>query len=60
MRQTKTASSIGLITYSLLAGDDGQPAAIATIAKDIAELKKAERESQPGDCRRDQFLAMLS
>jgi two-component system CheB/CheR fusion protein len=49
-----------LLAYSLLAGDDGKPAAIATIVKDISERKQAETEALMGVRRRDQFLAMLS
>ncbi|HET6882111.1 MAG TPA: chemotaxis protein CheB, partial [Pirellulales bacterium] len=49
-----------LITLSLLYDDAGQPAAIASISKDITKLKQAEAEAREAADRRDQFLAVLS
>lgn len=60
-RQTKDgAEHAVLLTYSLLGGEDGKPAYIATIAKDISQRKLAEIEAREAVLRRDQFLAMLS
>ena len=49
-----------LLTLSLLTGEDGEPAGIATIAKDISTLKAAQQDAQEAVKRRDEFLAMLS
>ncbi len=49
-----------LLTLSLLYDEAGDPAAIASIAKDITTQKAAEREAREAASRRDQFLAMLS
>jgi two-component system, chemotaxis family, CheB/CheR fusion protein len=49
-----------LLTLSLLNDEAGEPAAIASIAKDITTQKEAEREAREAASRRDQFLAMLS
>jgi two-component system CheB/CheR fusion protein len=49
-----------LLTLSLLYDEAGEPAAIASIAKDITTQKVAEREAREAASRRDQFLAMLS
>jgi len=49
-----------LLTLSLLNDETGDPAAIASIAKDITTQKAAEREAREAASRRDQFLAMLS
>lgn len=49
-----------LLTLSLLYDELGEPAAIASIAKDITTQKAAEREARDAASRRDQFLAMLS
>jgi two-component system CheB/CheR fusion protein len=49
-----------LLTLSLLMNEQGQPDAIATIAKDITRRKQAEDEVRSAVQRRDAFLAMLS
>lgn len=49
-----------LLTLSLLTDSDNRPVAIASIAKDIADRKRAEDEVRDSLVRRDQFLAMLS
>lgn len=49
-----------LLTLSLIHDEAGQPAAIASIAKDISVQKAAEAEARDAAARRDQFLAMLS
>jgi two-component system, chemotaxis family, CheB/CheR fusion protein len=61
VRRTKSGeTSPVLLTLSLLTDESGQPAAIATIAKDIRVQKASEREAREAVRRRDQFLAMLS
>jgi two-component system CheB/CheR fusion protein len=49
-----------LLTLSLLADEDRQPAGIATIAKDVTKLKWAEETARDAVRRRDEFLALLS
>ena len=49
-----------LLTLSLLSDDDGEPTAMAVIAKDIDRRKNAEEEARLAVIRRDEFLAMLS
>ncbi len=49
-----------LLTLSLLANEQGEPVAIASIGKDISAQKKAEAVAREALERRDQFLAMLS
>ncbi len=49
-----------LLTLSLIADPKGQPMAIASIAKDISDRKRAEESVRDALRRRDQFLAMLS
>jgi two-component system CheB/CheR fusion protein len=49
-----------LLTLSLLSDESGQPLAIATIAKDITDRKKAEAATREAVQSRDRFLAMLS
>ncbi|MEQ8787115.1 MAG: chemotaxis protein CheB [Pirellulaceae bacterium] len=49
-----------LLTLSLLMNEQGQPDAIATIAKDIKRRKQAEDAVRLAVERRDSFLAMLS
>lgn len=49
-----------LLTLSLIHDEQGRPAAIASISKDITALKQAEAEAHEAARRRDQFLAMLS
>jgi len=49
-----------LLTLSLLCDEHGVPKAIASIAKDISALKKAENKANEAVRRRDQLLAMLS
>jgi two-component system, chemotaxis family, CheB/CheR fusion protein len=49
-----------LLTLSLLMDENGNPAAIATIAKDISDQKRAEEEVRVAVRRRDEFLAVLS
>ncbi len=49
-----------LLTLSLLDDEEGKPAAIATIGKDITPQKRAEEEARGAAARRDEFLAMLS
>jgi two-component system CheB/CheR fusion protein len=49
-----------LLTLSLLHGENGEPVAIASIAKDITAQKQAEQEAREAARRRDEFLAMLS
>jgi two-component system CheB/CheR fusion protein len=49
-----------LLTLSLLTNEDGSPAGIATIAKNISARKAAEEEARQAVRRRDEFLAMLS
>lgn len=61
VRRTKSGETHPvLLTLSLLADESGQPVGIATIAKDITALKRAEEEAQTAVKRRDQFLAILS
>ncbi len=60
-RQSKSGEARPvLLTLSLLSGEDGEPAGIATIAKDITARKAAEDEAHREVKRRDEFLAMLS
>lgn len=49
-----------LLTLSLLTDEADQPIAIASIAKDITDRKRAELQCREAIERRDQFLAMLS
>lgn len=49
-----------LLTLSLITNDEGQPVAIASIAKDLSAQKQAETIAREAVERRDQFLAMLS
>jgi len=49
-----------LVTLSLLTDQSGEPVAIASVAKDITDRKRAERLHREAVTRRDQFLAMLS
>ena len=49
-----------LLTLSLITGEEDEPMAIASIAKDISRLKEAEQEAQEEVRRRDLFLATLS
>lgn len=49
-----------LLTLSLLTDSSGQPVAVASIAKDITDRKRAEEVVRGSLARRDQFLAMLS
>lgn len=63
--ETTTRSKHGvtqpvLLTLSLLTDERGQAVAIASIAKDITDRKRAEEKTQDAVRRRDQFLAMLS
>ncbi|MCL4201713.1 MAG: PAS domain S-box protein [Pirellulaceae bacterium] len=61
VRQSKSGDKLPvLLTLSLLTAKDGNPVAIASIAKDIKRLKDAEREARDAVRRRDHFLAMLS
>ena len=60
-RQSKTGEARPiLLTLSLLTDSENQPVAVASIAKDIADRKRAEEEVRASLVRRDQFLAMLS
>ncbi len=49
-----------LLTLSLLTDEEGQPVAIASIARDITDRKHAELQCCEAVRRRDQFLAILS
>ncbi|HCS54621.1 MAG TPA: chemotaxis protein CheR [Planctomycetaceae bacterium] len=49
-----------LLTLSLLTDQNGKPAFIASIAKDITDRKLAEDKARDAVRKRDQFLAMLS
>jgi len=49
-----------LLTLSLLTDQNGRPLAIASIAKDITDRKRAESIHREAVRKRDQFLAMLS
>jgi two-component system CheB/CheR fusion protein len=60
-RQSKSGEARPiLLTLSLLTDSENQPVAVASIAKDIADRKRAEEEVRASLVRRDQFLAMLS
>ncbi len=49
-----------LLTLSLLHHESGEPAAVASISKDLTSQKQAEHEAREAASLRDQFLAMLS
>lgn len=49
-----------LLALSLLTDQSGQPVAVASIAKNIAERKRAEDTAREAVRKRDHFLAMLS